>query len=688
MLSLVLIKPFGGVIFEVDATDTIYVPGDFLTIQEAIDNATSGDTIIVSNGRYKENILVDKSLTIQGSHKSTTLIDAMQNSETVHIDADNVYFTGFTVYNASDEGFHIDGNNVTVEDCNIRKNDQGIFLRYSNYSNIIDCTIYNCSWAGIEVYRSHFTTISGCDFYDLNDGLYIYQSRGCLVNGSEFHHGQRSIYSHLTINFSIINSDIYNQTAYDGAYFDDSDGLTFDNCRFYNNSVNQAIYLVSCDDFSISASEFHDNENRGIFLSSCKGGTIADCNIYNNDGNGIHCTNSEIVTIENCQVFDNDSAGIYMGQSNLCWLRDTEITGNDDGARISSSDTVSICNSSFIDNSDDGIDLDACSKIYITDSRIVNNWHGIEHDYSRSVITCSNFSDNYNGIDIIYSLLNVRYCSFENNTNYGVYGGSPNNVNAILCWWGNATGPDHWTNPSGTGDQVSSNVEYDPWQTELYQPRALISNLRCELRRLDWKVTYPDQVTPKPLGCGAALTSDWLASAFVTTKLRNIAEGLDTDSGFVNQVTGEPVGDPGTGILTFGGPFVNPIVKRAENHSTSTSHRAPVRFHSESDVFYFQYMNGTNIPNASLPLSVINNDEDLFVIERYVDGDGRLITICYGFGWPGTYAAGKYFDREVFPNLGRHTTGWIIVHWEDTNGDGFVNNPWEGDTYTVIATGN
>nr|NIR65816.1 hypothetical protein [candidate division Zixibacteria bacterium]NIX00508.1 hypothetical protein [Phycisphaerae bacterium] len=159
-------------------------------------------------------------------------------------------------------------------------------------------------------------------------------------------------------------------------------------------------------------------------------------------------------------------------------------------------------------------------------------------------------------------------------------------------------------------------------------------------------------------------------------------------SGFVNQATGEPLGDPGTGILTFGGPFVNPIVKRAENHSTSTSHRAPVRFHSESDTFYFQYMNGTYIPNASLPLSVINNDEDLFVIERYVDGDERLITICYGFGWPGTYAAGKYFDREVFPNLGRYTTGWIIVHWEDTNGDSFVNNPGEGDTYTVIASGN
>jgi hypothetical protein len=36
--------------------DTIYVPGDYSTIQAAIDASSSGDTIIVSNGTYGENI--------------------------------------------------------------------------------------------------------------------------------------------------------------------------------------------------------------------------------------------------------------------------------------------------------------------------------------------------------------------------------------------------------------------------------------------------------------------------------------------------------------------------------------------------------------------------------------------------------------------------------------------------------
>ncbi len=182
--------------------------------------------------------------------------------------------------------------------------------------------------------------------------------------------------------------------------------------------------------------------------------------------------------------------------------------------------------------------------------------------------------------------------------------------------------------------------------------------------------------------------SDWLASAFVTTKLRYAFESLDTQNQYVNQTTGKVNAYPGAGVLTFGGPFVNPIVKRAENSSTPSDERAPVKFHNGGDTFYFQYANGTNIPNASLPLSVINDDEDLFVIERYVDSEGVIITICYGFGWKGTYAAGKYFDSELFSQQAQYTTNWTIIKWEDTNLDGFVNKPDQGDTYTVIAIGN
>jgi hypothetical protein len=75
----------------------------------------------------------------------------------------------------------------------------------------------------------------------------------------------------------------------------------------------------------------------------------------------------------------------------------------------------------------------------------------------------------------------------------------------------------------------------------------------------------------------------------------------------------------------------------------------------------------------------------MFVVEVYNDANNRSMLLCYGFGWKGTYAAGKYFDTMIYPNLGSFPYGWIIVEWNDTNGNGFVNNPGDGDTYTIVA---
>lgn len=203
----------------------------------------------------------------------------------------------------------------------------------------------------------------------------------------------------------------------------------------------------------------------------------------------------------------------------------------------------------------------------------------------------------------------------------------------------------------------------------------------------DVAMIYPADSSKKPLNCKAAMLSDWLASSFVYAKLGSVREGLDTDAGFVNQETGTAVGDPGAGIISFGGPVVNPMVKYAEASTTPRLDRAPIRFSSRWGSYFFRRWDGSSIPGADLPANKVGENEDMFVIEVYEDGGGRYIFLCYGFGWKGTYAAGKYFLTEIHPNIESYPCGWIIVKWEDANGDGFVNAEADGDAYTVIATG-
>jgi parallel beta-helix repeat protein len=703
--------------FEASAAGaTIYVPDDYSTIQDAIGNATAGDTIIVKSGHTNYGpIMVNKQLTIQGQNQYACIIDAMGSSDAVSIYANNVVFKRFTVGNCTDDGVYVNNGNATLDTliisdcgdegvylssssdnstikyCEIHDcEDRGIYFYNSDNSIIDNCIINDCNY-GAYIYRSFNSTIKNSEAYNMvNDGIYLSRLKSCSVSDSETHHCYRGIYSYITSDVNINGCELFNNT-YQGIYAETSERFNVFDCDIYYNSGYEGIYTVDCNQGSVLASRIYDNAGRGINVYSSDLFTVAQCEIYKNNWQGIYIQNSDLTSVDSCRVYDHlDSNGVYISLSDHCWVKNCTIYNNSDGIYVSSSDIFSICDSQFYDNNDDGVDVWTSPRLYMTGSSFLNNDdEGLEIDYSQGVAVNCNFSGNHRGVEAVSTAFRSRYCSFEDNIDLGVYADFLCIFNASDCWWGNMTGPYHYSNnPTGTGDQVSDYVEFEPWQTQLYQPDTLISGFRCGLDELNWRVIYPDDETPKPLGCVAASVSDWLASAFVTTKLPGYVEGLDTNASFVDQSTGEAVGDPDSGIITFGGPFVNPIVKRAEDDATAIVDRAPVKFYNGGDTFYFQYANGTNIPGAELPLSVINVDEDLFVIETYTDGDGRLMMICYGFGWPGTYAAGKFFDTAVFPHLASFTDGWVIVHWDDTNSDSFVNEPGEGDTYSIVAVGN
>lgn len=200
------------------------------------------------------------------------------------------------------------------------------------------------------------------------------------------------------------------------------------------------------------------------------------------------------------------------------------------------------------------------------------------------------------------------------------------------------------------------------------------------------RIIYPSESPDKPLGCVPAMVSDWAASAYVATKLEDYTEGLDTDSGFVNQATGYPIGEPGTGFVTFGGPDVNvPVCYYEFNKITPVTWCFVPGARGPGEPWSQWYLaNGNAITETAIETS---ESLDLFVIEVFEDLDGRYTYLAYGTRWQGTYAAGKYFEKVVYPNLNSYTYSWIIVKWEDTNRDGFVNAPDDGDTYTLLVIG-
>jgi len=137
---------------------TLYVgsgePGNYTTIQGAINDASDGDTVFVyhNSSPYCEHVVVDKSINLVGENKDTTIIDGDHTGDVVKISANWVNISGFTIQNSGsgytnwDAGISIlspDSNNITIFGNNIANNNWGIFLNHTSNNAIYENYIFN-----------------------------------------------------------------------------------------------------------------------------------------------------------------------------------------------------------------------------------------------------------------------------------------------------------------------------------------------------------------------------------------------------------------------------------------------------------------------------------------------------------------------------------------------------------------
>jgi nitrous oxidase accessory protein NosD len=94
----------------------IIIPDHYPTIQEAINNADDGDLIYVRSGVYYENVVVNKTVSLLGENRNSTIIDGGGNGTVVIIEnAINTTLNGFTI---RDSGTKMD-NRTMLSSCGV-----------------------------------------------------------------------------------------------------------------------------------------------------------------------------------------------------------------------------------------------------------------------------------------------------------------------------------------------------------------------------------------------------------------------------------------------------------------------------------------------------------------------------------------------------------------------------------------
>ena len=177
--------------------ETIVVPNDYSTIQEAVNNANEGDTIFVSSGIYYEHVMVNKTgLTVVGENMDVAIIDGEGEGVLVEICADDVEIRGFTLQNG---GSCCDGSGIAITSCSrikvignkIISNMYGLLFKYTSSpdSHVYHNNIINNTYPAYQKYTpvplnvtwdndypsggNHWSNYNGTDFYS---GLYQNES--------------------------------------------------------------------------------------------------------------------------------------------------------------------------------------------------------------------------------------------------------------------------------------------------------------------------------------------------------------------------------------------------------------------------------------------------------------------------------------------------------------------------------
>jgi parallel beta-helix repeat protein len=249
IIAFLLIISFSGCIE--DESRIIYVDyrgeADYTKIQNAIDNASEGDSVYVRNGTYYELLSINKSINLIGANKNQTIINYKNSNKNQHgiivIKSNNVTIKGFQIISSAGfskkVGININSSYNIVTNNILLNNHHGINISKGTKNNNISLnTISNSRLYGVSISSSNNNiviknNISLSGFY----GVYLTLSNENILVGN-----------------TISESDFYgirikaseNNEVYQNIIFNNNRGIYLC-CGSVNNIISYNIFKKNID---------------------------------------------------------------------------------------------------------------------------------------------------------------------------------------------------------------------------------------------------------------------------------------------------------------------------------------------------------------------------------------------------------------------------------------------------------
>ena len=158
----------------------------YQTISAAVAAATAGDTIQVSPGKYREAVVIGKSVSLIGQDRESTTIDATGLPAGVFIDGiDNaglstVVISGFTIENANFEGILIaNASDVVVRGNEVTRNNRALVVTAPGQSSCPNIPAFETN-EGLDCGEG--VHLTGVDHSVIADNVIVNNAGGILIS--------------------------------------------------------------------------------------------------------------------------------------------------------------------------------------------------------------------------------------------------------------------------------------------------------------------------------------------------------------------------------------------------------------------------------------------------------------------------------------------------------------------------
>jgi parallel beta-helix repeat protein len=240
----------------------ITVPDNYQTIQGAINNANTGDTVYVRSGTFQVGELtIGKSIFLTGESPQKTIIQGQKYpfaGATIKVGAPDVTISGFTIRNCetaisvANYAQQAIPSNCKIIGNIITDNNQAIMVERSENFEIKDNTIIN-NEGGIGISSNGMAStgvISGNTISHNSQGVSIY-SRYVTINDNTIMNNEEGLVLEWTGPYSIHDNKIIDNSIF-GVNF----GRGVSNTDFHNNEVDGNTIGIKLENFVVSGDAY------------------------------------------------------------------------------------------------------------------------------------------------------------------------------------------------------------------------------------------------------------------------------------------------------------------------------------------------------------------------------------------------------------------------------------------------